>query len=36
MVSRVWKVIQGVKNDDKEVGQAKGLLGRKNFVLIKH
>jgi len=32
MVSRVWRVIQGVKNDDKEVGQVKGLLGRKNFL----
>jgi hypothetical protein len=32
MVSRVGRVIQqGVKNDDEEVGQVKGLLGRRSF-----
>jgi hypothetical protein len=27
MVSRIGRVIQGMKNDDGEVGQVKGLLG---------
>lgn len=31
MVSRMGRVIQGVKNDDGEVGQVKGLLGEGIF-----
>jgi hypothetical protein len=31
MVSRMGRVIQGVKNDDGEVGQVKGSLGEGIF-----